>query len=233
MSDRPAATAYAVPAETLAVFPPDPADNEFAEVVRRARVLHPPLGPLSPQAPVHGDDGATWRAQLGDGRPLRQAAVLLALTADDGGRLSIILTERASHLSVHAGQIALPGGKLEQGETPAAAALREAEEEVALPGDALEPLGLADSYVTRTGFSIVPVLARLRRPATLRPHPGEVAAAFTAPWSHVMSAEHRKEIAVEHEGVTRRIYETMYGERRIWGATAAILKLVNDRLYRS
>jgi 8-oxo-dGTP pyrophosphatase MutT (NUDIX family) len=200
--------------------------------VWRAGTLHTPRGVLAPDAPVWGDHILNPHLPLPQGAPPpRPAAVLLALTADEAGRLSLVFTERAAHLSAHAGQVGLPGGKIEAGETPAEAALREAEEEIALPRDAVHLLGLAEAYLTRTGFFVIPVLAVVRRPVTLRPDPSEVAGIFTARWESVMGGEHRREIAVERDGVTRRFYETMAEGRRIWGVTAGILKLVNDRLY--
>ncbi len=219
-------------AEPIAILPPDPEDPAFVDLIWRARLLHPPLEPLRDDTPVHGDhvlNPHLWPDP--DFAPLRQAAVLMVLAKDEEGRLAVILTERAAHLSAHAGQIALPGGKIEDAETPTMAALREAEEEIALPPDAVAPLGVSEPYVTRTGFYVIPVLGVLRRPVVLHASPDEVAAAFTAPWALVMSHAERREVEVERDGEMRRYFEVYYRDRRIWGVTAGILKLVSERLY--
>lgn len=226
--------ARALAAETAGpptVYPPADDDTELARVLERAAGLYPPLEPLPVDAPVFGDHVLNPDlAPSADTPPPRHAAVLVALAADDMGRLSLILTERATHLKAHAGQIALPGGRIEPGEKPAEAALREAEEEIALPRHAVEPIGLVDAYVTRSGFFVVPVLARLRETVRLVPEPGEVAAAFTMPFGFALSDANRRERTMERNGATRRYYETMYGRHRIWGVTAGILKLVSERL---
>ena len=216
------------------IGPHDPSDPELIDLLERARgVLRPPLDPLARDAPVFGDhtfnpDMSTWT-----GKPPRHAAVLIALGTSESGELSVVLTERAAHLSSHAGQVALPGGKIEAGETPSMAATREAEEEVALLRQAVRPIGLCDPYLTRTGFLVVPVLALVDERTVLRPHPGEVAEAFVAPWTRLMDSAHRRELTATYQGRPRRFYETMVGEKRVWGVTAGIFKLVSERLYGS
>nr|WP_255720487.1 CoA pyrophosphatase [Acuticoccus kalidii] len=218
----------------MALAPPDPRDPKFVDLVWRAQRLEPTRGHLRSDVQVHGDHVLNPQfAPNPSGAPLRRAAVLMALAYDEDGELAVILTERAKHLSAHAGQIALPGGKIEAGETPTDAALREAMEEVALPPDAVQPLGVTEPYATRTGFFVIPVLGALRRSVVLHASPDEVAAAFTAPWSLVMSGAAWREVTVDRDGTPRRYYETMYGDRRIWGVTAGIFKAVGERLYRS
>ncbi len=108
----------------------------------------------------------------------RHAAVVLLVIADDEGRASVVITRRAAKLRQHSGQFALPGGKLDDGETIEMAALRELEEEVGvrLGGDAI--LGLMDDYVTRSGFVITPVVVWGDGGTELRPDPGEVAETY-------------------------------------------------------
>jgi 8-oxo-dGTP pyrophosphatase MutT (NUDIX family) len=221
----------AVPEGTSVAVGAAEADNPLvADIVARARGLHRPDGGV-PDGRVFGDHILNPHLPPLEAPP-RAAAVLLALGRGVDGRPAIVLTERAANLSRHAGQIALPGGKIEVGETPAAAALREAEEETALPVAAVAALGLVEPYLTRTGFSVVPVLGLVMRPVRLVPYPGEVAAVFTAAWDDVMQPERHREIVMERNGVTRRFHEVMSGERRIWGVTAGILRLVHERLYR-
>lgn len=214
-------------ASAIEVGPPDLHHPALHALVWRAGAL----GEGSP-APLQGDH--TLNPELapagGSTAGARHAAVLLALAADPSGELAIILTERAAHLSQHAGQIALPGGKIEAGESPTEAALREAYEEVALPRRAVLTLGELDPYLTRTGFLVTPVVGVLCEGATLTPDPNEVAAAFTTPWGYVMDPQNHRTVRVNRDGRERSYYEVMYGKRRIWGVTAGILRLVHERL---
>ncbi|MEM8852275.1 MAG: CoA pyrophosphatase [Pseudomonadota bacterium] len=218
--------------EDIHVAPPNPCDGELADILSRAAALDP-AEDASAGRVIDGDHALNPHlTPAADEPPPRDAAVLLALTAGEDGALSLVFTERAAHLPAHPGQVALPGGKIEKGETPRDAALREAFEEIALPTDALQVIGRADHYVTRTGFRVVPVLALVRRKALLVPDPGEVSSVFVAPWRHVMSVANQRQVAVSHNGTTRRFYEIMYRDRRIWGVTAGILRAVNERLRR-
>lgn len=165
--------------------------------------------------------------------PLKPAAVLFLVAADPRGEPTVLFIERAAHLSSHAGQIGLPGGKLETGELPADTALREAEEEVALPQGAVDLIGLTEAYVTRTGYLVTPVVGVLKTAHVLRPDGGEVAGAFLAPFHHVMNAANLAEISLTFQGRDRRMLEMMWGTRRIWGVTAGILRVVQQRLMES
>ena len=111
------------------------------------------------------------------GGDLKRAAVALTLTAaDDGsGQTAFLLTRRAASLRAHSGQWALPGGRLDPGETLEAAALRELSEEVGLDLPTSEILGVLDDYPTRSGYVITPVVAWLQDASALRPNPEEVA----------------------------------------------------------
>lgn len=215
--------------EGLSVGPPEDT-RELAAILAAAARLAPV--DLAPDETLrHGDHllNPDLAPRAGDPAP-RRAAVLIALAADAAGDLCVVFTERAAHLSAHPGQISLPGGRIEPRESAAEAAVREAFEEVALPPAAVRPLGLGDPYATRTGFLVIPVLALVVRPAVLAPDRAEVAAAFTVPFRNALSAAHRREATFVRDGVTRRFYETTFAGRRIWGATAGILKLVAERL---
>ncbi|MBU6283601.1 CoA pyrophosphatase [bacterium] len=109
------------------------------------------------------------------------AAVAIALLDDDEGRACFVLTRRAARLSNHGGQWALPGGRLDPGEDPVMAALRELREEVGLAADPGDVLGLLDDYPTRSGFVITPVVVWAGAGARLEPDPREVAAAYRIP----------------------------------------------------
>ena len=149
---------------------------------------------------------------------LRPAAVLVGVTEDRA-----ILTKRASHLKHHPGQIAFPGGKLEGDETPEAAALREAEEEIGLPPAQVTPLMRLAPHETVTGFQITPILAEVA-PCAFTCDPAEVAEAFTVPLSHVLNPANYTIHHRQWRGTWRAYYAGPWGTYYIWGATARILR---------
>ena len=164
--------------------------------------------------------------------PPRPAAVLIPVVRRE--ELTLLLTVRTDHLPTHAGQIAFPGGKLEKTDDgPVAAALREAREETGIGSDFIEPLGFLDSYRTGTGFLIVPVVALVDPGFTLKLDPAEVADTFEAPLAFLMDVVNHQKLTRQLNGRVRHYYAMPYGERYIWGVTAAILKNMQDRLFGS
>ncbi|MEZ5654438.1 MAG: CoA pyrophosphatase [Sphingobium sp.] len=160
---------------------------------------------------------------------LAPAAVLIAVT--DRPEPGVLLTRRASHLRKHAGQVAFPGGRIDgDHETPIAAALREAEEEIALPPDLVEVIGVSDRYHTFTGFDIVPVLAVVPPDLPLQPREAEVEALFEVPLDFLLSPANRAQKQLEFQGTSNHYYELFWGEFRIWGVTAAIIANLSRRL---
>jgi 8-oxo-dGTP pyrophosphatase MutT (NUDIX family) len=157
-------------------------------------------------------------------RPARPASVLLALLERPIG-LTVLLTERAPHLKDHAGQISLPGGRLAVGETPAAAALREAHEEVGLEPAAVTVLGSLDALLTGTGFTVTPVVGVVTAAGFVpTPDPREVAHAFELPLQQILHPAGLSVGYFERHGARLKTYELRYERFRIWGATAAILQ---------
>lgn len=157
------------------------------------------------------------------------AAVLIAIT--DRPEPGLILTQRPDTMRRHAGQVAFPGGQVDAGDADAiAAALREAHEEVALPPCAVEIVSVLNPYCTVTGFSIVPVVGVIPPNLPLVPYDSEVAAIFEVPLAFVLDAANHAERRMVFEGTERSYIEMMWGERRIWGATAAMLVNLSVRL---
>lgn len=159
---------------------------------------------------------------------LTPAAVLVAVT--DRAEPGVILTRRTETLRRHAGQVAFPGGRIDPGEDAIAAALREAEEEIALPRDRVELVGPADRYVTVTGFQVTPVIGVVPPDLPLIPSAAEVADWFEAPLAFVLDPANHLEHEVDWQGRRRRYYEILWNERRIWGATAAMIVNLARRL---
>jgi 8-oxo-dGTP pyrophosphatase MutT (NUDIX family) len=157
------------------------------------------------------------------------AAVLVAVTdrADPG----VILTQRTEQLRKHAGQVAFPGGRIDLTDASVvAAALREAEEEIALPPSAVIVIGETDPYRTVTGFQVTPVIGVIPPDMPLHPNAGEVADVFEVPLSFLLEPANHLEQAVEWQGRERHYYEISWQGRRIWGATAAMIVNLARRL---
>jgi 8-oxo-dGTP pyrophosphatase MutT (NUDIX family) len=156
-------------------------------------------------------------------RPIRPAAVLIPIVARD--EPMVLLTQRTAHLTSHAGQISFPGGKIDPGdESPLAAALREAEEEIGLAREAVEPLGYLDLYMTTLGYRIMPTVARVDPEYRLVLNPAEVDDAFEVPLAFLMAPANHQRHSREWKGMTRSYYAMPFGERYIWGVTAGILR---------
>ncbi len=163
-------------------------------------------------------------------KPPRPAAVLVPIVARDD--LTMLLTVRTDGLPTHAGQIAFPGGKVETTDaSPAAAALREAQEEIGLDATYIEPLGFLDSYRSGTGFHIMPIVALIEPGFTLLPNPGEVADTFEVPLAFLMDEANHQQHARPWQGRQRHYYAIPYGDRYIWGATAGMIKNLHERLF--
>jgi 8-oxo-dGTP pyrophosphatase MutT (NUDIX family) len=170
-------------------------------------------------------EGDALDEETGDPTP---AAVLVAII--DRAEPTVILTERPKTMRKHPGQISFPGGRIEPGEDPVAAALREAEEEIGLPPAAVEVIGVADRYRTITGFEVTPVVGVVPPGLDLRPHPGEVADMFEAPLRYLLDPARQAVRTVEWRGRERSYYEIEWEGRRIWGATAAMIVNLSRRL---
>lgn len=155
--------------------------------------------------------------------PLTPAAVLVPLVAHDDG-LALLLTQRTAHLRDHAGQISFPGGRIEHGDqTPEEAALRETQEEVGLAPDLITVVGQLDTYETRTGFEVFPIVGMLEPGFVVVPDKFEVASVFEVPLSFVLDPRNHAVESRVLKGVERQFYVLQYEQHRIWGATAGML----------
>jgi 8-oxo-dGTP pyrophosphatase MutT (NUDIX family) len=153
---------------------------------------------------------------------LVSAAVLVPIVERPEG-LTLLLTRRTDHLDVHAGQISFPGGRVEGDEGLEEAALRETEEEVGLPRHYVRAIGWLDTYITRTGFEIAPMVGAIKPPFPVVPDSFEVAEVFEVPLDYFLSAENLKKDARIYQGKRRHFFAFSYRDHYIWGATAGML----------
>lgn len=168
-------------------------------------------------------------AHLREGERQTPAAVLIAVT--DQAQPGVILTQRPRGMRDHPGQVAFPGGKIDPGEDAIGAALREAEEELALPREAVKVIGTSDLYQTGTGFDVTPVLGVVPPDLDLRPNPDEVEAWFEAPLSLLLDSASWTTQEVFWRGSMRTYLEMDYEGFRIWGVTAAIISNLSRRIF--
>jgi 8-oxo-dGTP pyrophosphatase MutT (NUDIX family) len=152
------------------------------------------------------------------------AAAVLVPIVEHPHELTVLLTERASHLRQHAGQISFPGGRIEPDDLDVVqAALRESEEEIGLPREHVTFAGFLEPQLVLSGFWITPVVGFVRPGFELSLDPREVASTFEVPLSHILDPR-------QHSSRERMIgttpvvvHDIPFGERHIWGATAAVL----------
>ena len=183
-------------------------------------------------------EARTWQPEIaGDTLPaahdLAAASVLVPLVQRPDG-LRVLLTRRTEHLRDHAGQISFPGGRVEPDDADAVAtALREAEEEIGLPRDVVDVIGLLPQYTTVTRYAVTPVVALVRPPFALQLDAFEVAEAFEVPLSFLMTPAHHRRHEFDLQGQRRQFLSMPWqdldphGALRsyfIWGATAAMLR---------
>ena len=178
----------------------------------------PDLPYLTGDAPLYESDD-----------PPNEAAVLVAVT--DRTEPGVILTQRTETMRKHPGQVAFPGGRVDPEDADAVAtALREAEEEIGLPPTAVRVAGLADRYRTGTGYHITPVVGVVAPDLPLRPSEAEVASVFEVPLAFLLDPANHRDARAMWQGSERRYTEIFWQDRRIWGATAAMIVNLSRRL---
>ncbi|MCJ1960062.1 CoA pyrophosphatase [Novosphingobium mangrovi (ex Hu et al. 2023)] len=156
------------------------------------------------------------------------AAVLIALTERE--RPGMLLLHRPSSMRAHPGQVAFPGGRIDPGEAPVEAALREANEELGIDPACVRVVGTGDLYRTGSGYEITPVLGIVPPDIEIRPNPAEVAKWFEAPVDFVLDPANQKARSLKWEGAQREYVEIMWEGHRIWGVTGAIITNLTHRL---
>ncbi len=203
--------------------------HDFVQRLPERRRLLAGLHPLDRPPP-----GSGWNHdELADLLPpgeLAQAAVLAGLVPRASGT-QVLLTRRTDGLRHHGGQVSFPGGRIEPTDAGViAAALRESGEEIALRPEQIAPLGFLDPFVTISGFRVVPVVAAIDPDYVARPDPGEVADVFEVPLDYLMAPDSLRRVTMDYRGRPRVVLEYGWPGQRIWGATAAILFNLRQRL---
>lgn len=161
----------------------------------------------------------------------REAAVLIGIT-DRDGEAHMLLTQRTKALRAHSGQVAFPGGRIDPDDASAAeAARRECEEEIGIERGHLNVVGELPVYLSGSGYRIHPVLAVIEGDPPMRANPNEVDAIFEVPLSHVIDPANYRMGSRVWNGKRRYFYEMAWGQRHIWGVTAGIIRVMQERLY--
>lgn len=207
------------------------ASDDFFERARARLTLEVPPSLLDPMAKgARGDldlNPSMWEAA--GVSATKPAAVLVPVV--DRGEPTVLFTVRTQELASHAGQVAFPGGKIDpEDESPVAAALREASEEIGLAPGLAEPLGYLDLYLTFSGFRILPTVARVRPDYALTLNPREVTEIFEVPLSFLMTPANLQRRSRDWKGISREYYAIPFGDRYIWGITAGIVRNLYDRV---
>ena len=208
------------------------AAESFFDRARARLTLEVPPALTDPMAKgARGDldlDPAMWeQAKVAATKP---AAVLIPIV--DRSEPMVLLTLRTTELASHAGQVAFPGGKIDPGdESPVAAALREAREEVGLAPMLVEPIGYLDLYLTFSGFRILPTVARVKPDLTLSLNPREVTETFEVPLGFLMNPGNHQRKTRDWKGIAREYYAMPFENHYIWGITAGILRNLYEKVY--
>ena len=205
----------------------------FLERAESRLLLEPPAAlHEGTHLPLHGDHAhnidKSGLIPPGGGKP---AAVLVPIVDRPEGA-TVLFTRRSTALRNHSGQIAFPGGRIDDSDSgPLEAALREAQEEIGLNRSAIEPLGYLDLYLTGSGYRIAPVVGRVSPGFALVLNPDEVEDVFECPLAFLMNPANHLTEEREWRGSRRRAFAMPWQGHHIWGVTAGIVRQLYERIY--
>ena len=216
--------AQAVPIESVCIGQQKVLDRLLDPHQLKERLLSPPAWQIEITDENRHVMAADIIAKRQAAGKVTRAAVLIPLLLQPNG-LSVLLTQRTTHLRDHGGQISFPGGRMDPEDAgPNETALRESEEEIGLERERVEIIGQLPEYLTVSGYSVTPIIGLVKPQAEYVLDEFEVADIFEVPLSFLMDpANHQVRVWQSEQG-SRRFYSMPYEGRFIWGATAGMLR---------
>ena len=205
----------------LLVSSPAPPNTPWADIINSEEIDTL----AGPKGAKFNNDLLLERSSQSEIKP----AAILVLLIKRIGEFTILFTKRPEEMSVHAGQVSFPGGKIESCDhSPSDTALREAEEEVGLPREKVEDICRLKNHLIATGYRITPVVGIIESPVKFVCNPSEVAELFEMPLNYALDRENYRIQEMPSRGIRKKSYVIEYSNYVIWGATAAVLVNLRD-----